>query len=719
MHMVPIRWRHAAAALLIAVIASLAATLPAFDRLHGFSLDALTALRWRAFGHRYDPRSSPTVVVALDEESYRTPPFAGTPNVTWTREIGRVLTAIVEAGAKVVGFDVIFPTSIEQSEIPFGDQTLGARVRGFDRDFLQALALAARQGKVVLGEIQHGDQPILPAPGQRTAVGQQANIRPLNVYNDIDDVVRRLPLSFLVDGKPVPSMAVELASRANGLALQQEPDGAAVFGQYRIPALVPNTMALNFEGGADDIPTFSLADLHACVANDAEFFRRHFAGKVVVIGTLLDVEDRKVTSKRYAAAPEGAFAERCALRAPAIRTNSPGDSISGVYVQATAVNNLIRADALSEFGRMETAFIALVVGAFAAAIALMLGPLATLLSYVGLALAWTAGATFAFRQSIAVPLAEPLLAGLLAVTAMVGYRFVVADKDKRALRKNFALYLTPALVDKMIASEAPPALGGEIRQATLFFSDLAGFSSFSETMAPTEIVGVMNEYLSAMTEIIEEHGGFVDKYVGDAIAAVFGAPLGDPEHATHAVLAALSCCDRLAELNRTEAAFASRKLRHRIGLNSGEVLVGNIGSRRRFNYTAMGDAVNVASRLEGANKYFATSIIASEATVRLTGSTFRWRELDAIRVQGRSRPVKIYEPLAEAARQAAEEAARADIYAQGLACWRARDFAGASVHFARIADTDPPSALFLERAKRLDLAPPGSDWEPIQNLENK
>ena len=180
----------------------------------------------------------------------------------------------------------------------------------------------------------------------------------------------------------------------------------------------------------------------------------------------------------------------------------------------------------------------------------------------------------------------------------------------------------------MLASNRPPALGGETRTITAFFADVAGFSKLSESRTPSEIVALMNEYLTAMTDIVEEHGGFVDKYVGDAIAAVFGAPLDDERHASSAVRAALACRRRLAELDRAGAAFGSHKLDHRIGLNSGEALVGNIGSRRRFNYTVMGDMVNVASRLEGANKYFGTSIIASEATVALTGGAFVWRELE-------------------------------------------------------------------------------------------
>ena len=177
----PVRLRAAAAGVLIALSAGLVAASPALDGLRGFSIDVLTMLRWRAFGDAHPPASSPAVVVALDEETFRTPPFEGSPSVTWTPEIGRVLTAIIDGGAKVVGFDIIFPTSIEQSAVPFGDETLGARLRGFDRDYLRALALGARAGKVVLGQVQHQDNPVLPSPGQRAAVGFGRNIRALNV----------------------------------------------------------------------------------------------------------------------------------------------------------------------------------------------------------------------------------------------------------------------------------------------------------------------------------------------------------------------------------------------------------------------------------------------------------------------------------------------------------------------------------------------------------
>jgi adenylate cyclase len=229
------------------------------------------------------------------------------------------------------------------------------------------------------------------------------------------------------------------------------------------------------------------------------------------------------------------------------------------------------------------------------------------------------------------------------------------------------------------------------------------------------VVALMNVYLSAMTEIIENEGGFVDKYIGDAIVAVFGAPLDDAEHAAHAVHAALRCQERLAEMNRTVDSFRATPLGQRIGLNSGEVLVGNMGSQRRFNYTVMGDPVNLASRLEGANKFFGTGILASEITREMAGDIAAWREIDSIRVKGRAQPVRVYQPVdpAQAMRQRAAFAA----YSAGLQNWRAGAFAEAADLFA--AAGDKPGTLFALRARRMANAPLSATWDGVNTLEEK
>jgi len=717
--MTSVRGRDLCVALILAVCAGSITTLPALDRLQGLSIDVLTALRWRAYGPARPPDSSPAVVVALDEETYRTPPFAGTPSVTWTREIGQVLTAVIAGGAKVVGFDMVFPTSIEQSDIAFGDATLGEKVHGFDRDFLRALALGARAGKVVLGEAQHGATPIVPAPGQRIAVGGYANIRSLNAYTDRDDVIRRMPLTVVTDGAPVPSMSLELAARALDATPQTMPDGTMMLNGYRIPSVVPDTLTLNFDGGTDAIPTFSLADLRACLAKgDSDFFRRHFGGKVVIVGTRLDVEDRQITSERFATEPDRFDGPRCALPAPPPNAFAR-DSIPGVYIHATAVNNLIDRNALIEYGRLSNGVIAVALSAAAAITVVVLPLFAAIAACVAAAAVWTGGALVVFRHAVTLPLFEPLLAVGVTVAATTGYRFLIADKDRRFLRKSFALYLAPTVIERMVSSNKPPELGGETRNVTIYFSDVAGFSAIAEKLEPSALVALMNEYLSAMTEIIQNHGGFVDKYIGDAIVAVFGAPLDDPDHAANAARAALHCRERLGELNRTLPVLQQRHIAQRIGLNSGEALVGNIGSRQRFNYTVMGDTVNLASRLEGANKYFGTAILVSESTYKLAQNACTWREIDTVRVVGRSEPVRVYEPLALKGQETPQQTVAAADYAKALSNWRAGDFAACLTALSSAAVSDPPSWTLHERAKAFVARPPGRDWDGVTAMETK
>ncbi|QOZ54803.1 adenylate/guanylate cyclase domain-containing protein [Bradyrhizobium sp. CCBAU 53338] len=710
--------RDIVAAILIALFTGAAFTCPPFQRLQGLSLDILTALRWTMFGDHRDPATSPVVVVAIDGETYETPPFKGSPTQTWTREIGRVLGSIAEGGAKVIGFDVIFPSSIEQSEIPFGDVSFGSRVRGFDRDYLIALRKLSDSGKLVLGEILSNDHPDRPDRAQQLAV--KNNIRALNVHTDPDNVIRRMPLSFSIEGQPMPAMAVELAARSLGVKPEAGPTGITSLSGYAVPGAVPNTLTLNFRGMGHDVPAYSFADLRACAEKgDIDFFRRAFDGKIVLLGSILNFEDRKLTSMHLGRGYDGGPAARCALPAPASAAKQARSAVAGVFVHATAVRNLLEHDAVTELTFSLRTILTIVFAAIIAAAACLLAPTGAAITWLGLAVAYAAVAVGTFAHAIALPLTEPVLAGLTALAMMIGYRFVIADREERFLRKSFAFYLAPEVIDGMVASGKMPVLGGEMRNITMFFSDLSGFSSIAEKMTPAELVALMNDYLSAMTDIIESHGGYVDKYIGDSIVAMFGAPAVDPDHAQHAVAAALQCRDRLDELNDSHPAFRGRGLAHRIGLNSGEAVVGNIGSRRRFNYTVMSDTVNLASRLEGANKYFGTVIMASEATVNQSRSAYVWRELDMVRVQGRDEPIRVYEPLAEKSQQTQEQGIRAATYAKALACWRARDFAKAAELFESAGGDDPPCRYFAKRARIMATNPPAADWTPVNTLEGK
>ncbi|MBI1244779.1 MAG: CHASE2 domain-containing protein [Alphaproteobacteria bacterium] len=715
--------RDIAAALAAVVLGALAVASPLADSLRGVSLDVAFALRHAIFGARHAPADSQSVVVALDEETYRTPPFAGVPQAFWPREIAPVLGAVLDAGAAVTAFDVIFPTSVERF------------IPGFERDWLRALRAGAREGRVILGKVQHGASPILPFQGQSVAVGHDANIRATNLFRDPDEVIRRAPLLFDIEdagaaggvGKQ-PSLGLEAAMRARKAKPELRADGIWFAGR-RLPGSGDNAMPLDFQGGGADIPAFSLADLRACVEKgDADFFAKHFKDKVVFFGAVLDVEDRKLTARRYMTGPEdAAFADRCALpkRTDIVREDVLRDSIPGVFVHATFVNNLLGGGGLTELGPTGEGLAALLLLAATAAVAMSLPAAGAALAFAGLALLWTVASVAALRFGLVWPFLTALAAAFAAGAALLGYRFAVADKDKRLLRRSFALYLAPTMVDRLLAAEAPPELGGEEREITVMFSDVAGFTGLSEGLTPQQLVQVMNVYLSAMTDIVEEYGGFVDKYIGDAIVAVFGAPVDDRSHARNAVEAAIACNAKLAEMNADPAKpFLGHKLKARIGLNAGRALVGNIGSKKRFNYTVMGDTVNLASRLEGANKYFGTNVMCSDAVRDLAdaaaGPAIVWRELDRVQVKGRAKPVTIFEPMGLEGEVEADVPARAEAFAAALARYRARDFAGACAILAAAPLAGDPAALSLaERAAALDIDPPGADWAGVTALDAK
>lgn len=691
----------------IALIAALLLALPAAGWLDGLSLDALFWLREQVAPARHD--GAPTAVIAIDEETYRREPFKDVPQAMWTPQLARVLNATYDAGAKVVGFDVIYSTSIE------------GYIRGYERDWLLALRRGAREGRLVLGKVQHQEKPILPHVGALRIVGEE-NVHSLNADSDPDGIIRRMPLLLArADGSRETSFALELAQRAAGVKAELIPSGVQ-FGPYLVPSSRDGSMGLRFRGGAVDVPTYSLADLNACVeAGEGDFLRRAFAGKIVLFGVVLDVEDRKLTSKRLITRGPGADTPRCKLPVMVgVGEGSAGqrDTIPGVYLHATAIDNLLQGNALVIASTGVRTALTVALALAAAGIALLLSPAVATLAVAGLALAWAAASTAAFTQSHVLPLLAPLIAAAVSFGLQWAYRFAIADREKRKLRHAFQHYLAPAVVKQLVEGSQRLELGGETRELTVWFSDVQSFTKIAERLAdPHALVEFMNQYLSEMTDIVEAHGGFVDKYIGDAIVAVFGAPLADPDHARKAVASVLACQARLSEIQASFGLPPDLPVRARIGVNTGEMLVGNIGSRRRFNYTVMGDAVNLASRIEGANKAYGTYVLVSDSTRAACGQAFAFREVDSVRVVGRAATLTLFEPMTweQAERRAQRDAA----YMLALMQYREARFGSAVEHFARLAEADAPAGYMMLRCRALMMAPPPPDWGGVFDLESK
>lgn len=706
--------RDFVAAALSALVVTLVLTFAFSGWLRGLSIDLLFWLRQQTLAASSPAVSPPVVVIAIDEETYRREPFMGVPKAMWTKEFALVLDRVVESGVAVVGFDVIFPTSVEK------------HIRGFDRGFLLALRRASDRGKVVLAKVQHQLKPIQPYPGYSYAVAHEKNIRAANLFTDEDGIIREAPLWLkregTASGAPLETtFALEIASRALQVTPRIDGSGRVTIGSYAVPGPNPGRMMLKFDGRAGAIPTYSFGDIYACAKGDkGEFFRSAFAGKVVLFGGVLDVEDRKLTSGRFITRPEAANrGSRCAhpLMGGIYRDDLRRDTVPGAYVQATAIANLLRRDALSEVPPPITAAVGGVLNFLTFLCVLIASPVIVLLTLAVGAGTWVAASTMLFGEGIVFPLLPPLVGALLTAPIAFAYRFAITDRDKRYLRRAFSYYLSPSLVERLIESEEIPKLGGETRFLTAFFSDLEGFTGISETQSPAALVAFLNVYLSELSNIIENKGGIIEKFIADGVAAVFGAPLADPDHPLHAVEAALEIQTRITTL---ELASGERQaVRTRIGINSGDMLVGNIGSQRRLNYSVMGDAANLASRLEGANKFYGTTILVSERTAGLCGDRIAFREVDTVRVVGRASPVTIFEPIDRA--DALSEAHAADLakFHEGLVLYRGRRFADAAAMLGEIADKDPVARVFLARIAGLRDAPLPEAWDGIFDLAEK
>jgi adenylate cyclase len=274
--------------------------------------------------------------------------------------------------------------------------------------------------------------------------------------------------------------------------------------------------------------------------------------------------------------------------------------------------------------------------------------------------------------------------------------------------------MSHVVIDRLLEDPSRLTLGGERRELSIFFSDLQGFSSLSERLDPNDLTTLLNDYLSDMTDIILEEEGTVDKYEGDAIIAFWNAPLDQPDHALRACRAALRCQRKLQERNPEFMQRVGTAFRMRIGINTGTVVVGNMGSRQRFDYTVLGDAANLASRLEGANKAFGTATMVAESTWAQTNGQMRGRAIGLLRVVGRQTPVRVFEPLSSENPLHGEQL---EAFQRGLACCYENRWAEALEIFSEL-DNDPVAEVYAKRCGEL-MGDPALVWDGVWNLTQK
>ena len=306
----------------------------------------------------------------------------------------------------------------------------------------------------------------------------------------------------------------------------------------------------------------------------------------------------------------------------------------------------------------------------------------------------------------------------------MAHQYMATAKEKKFIRESFGYYLAPQIIEEIMKDPSGLKLGGARKKVTILFSDIRGFTTISEGMSPEQLTGFLNKYLTLMSNIIMKHGGIIDKYIGDAIMAFWGAPIDDKDHSMNALLTSLEMIKSLEYLN-SERKEGDPEIKIGIGLNSGTVTVGNMGSEKRFDYTVIGDSVNLASRLESLNKFYGTEIIISETTINNIGpenlkeKNLSFREIDKVIVKGKNEAVRIYEILSPSKVSLIGESL--DNFKIGLNAYYNGDFRGAIDCLDKVIvrlPHDGPSNVLLERCKKFQSNPPES-WKGVFALESK
>ncbi|TVR59878.1 MAG: adenylate/guanylate cyclase domain-containing protein [Spirochaetaceae bacterium] len=659
------------------------------------------------------------VLVLLDQASLDWARDAMGVTWPWPRELyAAIVGFLTRAEARVVAFDVLYldPSPFAGDDEAFGNAILangrfvGSAFFGTETgDAVQWPADVPVPAIEITSErdtelsIRRYERASFPIPEVAENSRYIANVES---SADGDGVFRRAAPVAYFDARLVPSfgLAAYLAARPVGPG---ETDAAGVSIEYSRGRLV-------LDGRV--IPTDSSGRVVLQFKNESGHHEAFAAAAV------LQSEIQLMSDEEPVIRPEE-FRDKYVLfgfSAPGLfdlRSTPIASLVPGVDVHATFLENLLTDGFMRELPRPAgAAFIALLVFLAAVIGSVVTRAARTVVVYVLLIPVPIVIAFAGYAGGYWVPLVLPTVGVALALVGANVMNYATEGRQKRYIKNAFQQYLSPAVIEQLIQNPDRLRLGGERRELSIFFSDLEGFTSLSEGLSPEDLTALLNEYLSAMTEIIQEEGGTVDKYEGDAIIAFWNAPLPLDDHALRCARAALRCQEKLAEMRPGFAARVGKDLRMRIGINTGPAVVGNMGSRTRFDYTMLGDAVNLAARLEGINKQFGTYTMISGATYEKVRDEFPARELSRVAVVGRAEPVVVYEPFFPGAHAGKTDQLRA--FHEALLAYYRGDFAAAAELFAALAASDPPAQKYVTRCRELAENPP-DEWSGVWSMTSK
>ncbi|CAH2032638.1 CHASE2 domain-containing protein [Trichlorobacter ammonificans] len=679
-----------------------------------------------------ETRDDRIVIVDIDEKS-----LAEVGRWPWSRNVvARMVDQLFDRyQVAVVGFDVVFAEPDTSSGIRQLEQLARGPLRKNEafrrelarvRDTLDYDALLAsrfRNRPVVLGYYFVGEAQgartagVLPAPAisreRATAAvrgiagkhGYGANIPVLqkaaglgghfNPDPDHDGVTRRVPMLQEYKGSYYESLSLAVLRAMFGLPelLPGTPPGAPDVLEWlqvadlRIPVDGRASALIPYRGSQGSFPYISAADILK-----GRVKKEQLEGAIVLVGTtapgLMDLRSTPVSAV-YA----------------------------GVEIHATMIAGILDQTIRHAPGYARGAELAtLALGGLVLSLLLpFLGPLASLGVTVTVLLVAGGVNWLAWRSGLVLPLASQMVLFPVLYAFNASYGFLVESRSRRQITGLFGQYVPPEIVGVMSRDPEHFTMEPESREMTVLFTDVVGFTGISEKLTPKELAQFMNEYLSAMTAIIYEYGGTVDKYIGDAIMAFWGAPLHDPDHALHAVQAATAMRRRMASLSREMAERGYPDLQIGVGINSGPMRVGNMGSSYRVAYTVMGDAVNLASRLEGLTRQYGIWLIAGQETKnRING--FAWRELDLVRVKGKDQPVAIFEPCGDEAALEKEYLNDITAFNEMVHAYRLQQWDQAEGMLQHLAAGRPDRglyALYRDRIRQYRLKPPATSWDGV------